>query len=112
MSLEKKYETVSFHLDLLVEIADIQRYPLKKMLIEKEVTKEEYLEIMELLAVLNKSFQEQKEEGMLDYSNLLIHFAGMLTSKLHPDQVIQALKAEHIYPELMDVFLKILEENK
>ncbi|SES69633.1 Protein of unknown function [Oceanobacillus limi] len=105
-------DTAMFHLQLLSKTIDLKKYPFTKLIIEKNITNEEYNDLLELLHVLNQKYELQKEEGLLDFSSLLINFAGMLNEKLHPDETILALKKEGYYHDLMDSFLGILNEKK
>ncbi|EQB35119.1 hypothetical protein M948_18650 [Virgibacillus sp. CM-4] len=105
-------ETASFHLHLLSKIMDMDKYPFTKLIIERNLTKAEYIELMDRLFLLNQQFEVQTKEGLLDFSSLLLHFAGMLTEKLEPNQTIYALKEEGVYPSLMETFITILKQTK
>ncbi|MFD2761061.1 DUF1878 family protein [Lentibacillus juripiscarius] len=111
MENEKDYSTKTFHIQLLTKTMDMEQYPLVRMIIENNISKQEYDELFEHLEGLYQQYTMQKEEGLLDFTSLLVHFAGMLNVKLHPDAVIAALKKEGYYPSLMDVFMQILKEN-
>ncbi|WP_053220439.1 DUF1878 family protein [Virgibacillus senegalensis] len=100
-------ETINFHLHLLLKIKEIDQYPFTKLIIEKELTQEEYSRLMEWIDCLYQEFLTQTEEGFLDVTPLLIKFVGMLHFKLEPKQTIEALRKEGYYPSLMDAFLKL-----
>ncbi|PAV29346.1 hypothetical protein CIL05_12960 [Virgibacillus profundi] len=91
---------------------DMEQYPLIKLIIENNITKEEYNELLNMLEMLNESYESQKEEGFMDFTSLLIHFAGMLNEKLNPNQMICALKKEGYYPSLMDEFAKVIKRDR
>lgn len=99
----------SFPLKLLLNIINIEEYPFTSMVIENKLTNEEYDELMGLLQELDQTFHQQKEEGLLNYTSLLIHFAGMLTEKLSPTETIKALKKEGLFLDLMTEFMNIIE---
>lgn len=105
-SIEKD-ERLPFYMHLLLKIKEIENYPFTKLVIENGLSEEEYQEIVHLLALLNEKYEIQKEEGFLDYTSLLIQFAGMLNYKLDPEETIIALKKEGCYPELMEELSKI-----
>ncbi|MBR3119155.1 DUF1878 family protein [Oceanobacillus profundus] len=88
----------------------MNQYPVIKMIIEHNLTRKEYNEMMEMIQSLNDAYELQKEEGLLDFTSLLIQFAGMLNEKLDPNKTIEALKLDGCYPMLMSEFSKILEE--
>lgn len=99
-------DTYNFRLQLLTNIEEIKKYPFTKMVIDKELTKEEYLETMKLLKELDAAYQIEKEEGLLNPDPLLMHFAGMLCYKLPIKESLQALYEEGIYTQLMKFFQK------
>ncbi|SEQ41244.1 Protein of unknown function [Virgibacillus subterraneus] len=105
-------KTTAFHLCLLAKVINIDQFPLIKLLIEKDISQMEFEELMKRLKMLDSQFEEQKEEGFLDFSGLLVHFAGMLSEKLYPNETIYALKKEGYYPSLMNEFIRVLEENE
>lgn len=88
----------------------MNQYPVIKLIIEHNLTRKEYSEMMDMIEGLNETYELQKEEGLLDFTSLLIQFAGMLNEKLNPNETIEALKSEGCYPLLMSEFSKILEE--
>jgi len=104
-------DTFQFHIQLLTNIIDMDEYPFTKLIIENSLSKQEYDKVMSLLDDLNKLYVEQKEEGLLDFSSLLIKFAGMLNEKLDPNETIFALKKEGYYPSLINEFITILHER-
>ncbi|WP_337193901.1 DUF1878 family protein [Pontibacillus yanchengensis] len=106
----KVYDTemIAFHVRLLSQMSKTDHYPFTKMILEKGLKEEEYQEVLSLLHTLQNMYEEQKEEGLLDYTSLLIHFAGMLNMKLHPDDTMDALHKEGKYEELMEEFKKCL----
>lgn len=112
MSKENTKDALSFHVQLLSSLLDINRYPFTKLVIEKNVTYEEYSEIFQLLEHLDEKFRVQKEEGLLDFTSLLVQFAGLLTDKLNPNETIYALKKEGYFPSLMNEFIQIIKNYK
>ena len=105
-------EISSFHIQLLSKIIDMDHYPVIKLIIENNISREEFSNLVNMLEMLNESFEQQKEEGFLNFSSLLIHFAGMLNEKLEPNELIFALKKEGYFPSLMDEFIKIINEER
>lgn len=109
---ESKDETASFHVQLLSKILKLEDYPIVKLIIENNISKEESEELFWQLNRLNTQYEKQKEEGFLDYTPLLVEFAGMLNEKLDPDETIRALYQEGHYPDLMREFRKIIDRNE
>ncbi|QKY68510.1 DUF1878 family protein [Lentibacillus sp. CBA3610] len=102
-------ETLRFYFQLLSKTIDVNQYPFTKMIIENSITKAEYERILQLLEKLHHQYMNQKDDGFLDFSSLLVQFAGMLNEKLDPNTTVYALKKEGYYPSLMQEFIKILE---
>lgn len=103
--------TLSFHLSLISDLISKDEYPFTKLMIDKAMTEHEYDELFRLLEELNSCFIQQKEEGLLDYTKLLVHFAGMLNEKLHPDETLNALRKEGHYTEMIDTFMETISKS-
>ena len=101
----------SFQIQLLSRIIDMDEYPFIKLVIEHNISEEEYDELFALLELQQAVYEEQKEEGLLAFSSLLIEFAGLLNEKLNPTPTIYALRREKYFLELMDEYIKILKES-
>ncbi|OZU87921.1 hypothetical protein CIL03_14560 [Virgibacillus indicus] len=102
----------SFHIQLLSKIIDMDQYPVIKLIIENNISREEFSELIQMLEMLDESYVQQKEEGFMDFTSLLVHFAGMLNEKLNPNHLIFALKKEGYFPSLMDEFIKIIKRDR
>ncbi|MFC3040686.1 DUF1878 family protein [Virgibacillus xinjiangensis] len=104
-------ETTTFHLHLLSKVIDLAKYPVIRLVIENNISREEYEELFQLLEELDEKYASQKKEGLLDYSSLLVHFVGMLNEKLEPHETIRALKKEGYYPSLLSEFVYIMQRE-
>lgn len=111
MEEKDREDTVAFQLQLLSNIIDMRKYPFVKLIIDNNVTRKEYEQLLELLESLERTYLIQKEEGLLDFTSLLVHFAGMLTEKLNPNETIYALYEEEHFPSLMGEFIRLLKRN-
>lgn len=111
MSKNDDKNTMSFHVQLLSKLIDVDQYPFVKLVIEHNISKEEYTELFQLLQTLEDKFVQQKEEGFLDFTSLLINFAGMLNEKLDPNVTIHALRREGYFPHLIKEFTRLLERG-
>ncbi|MBU8790379.1 MULTISPECIES: DUF1878 family protein [Bacillaceae] len=103
-----KCDTSSFHIQLISKVINLNRYPFIRLIIENNISEKEYNDLMELLNGLNQTYHQQKEEGLIDFTTLLVRFAGMLNEKLNPNETIAALKKEGYYPSLMNEFTNII----
>lgn len=101
----------SFQLQLLTRIIDVNKFPFTKIVIENNVTEEEYNQMFMLLEKIDFEYLEQKEEGLLDFSSLLAKFRSQITEKLNPIKVIYAMKKEGFFTELLDEFIQIIKKD-
>lgn len=100
-------ETFAFHLNLLLEVEEMKKYPFTKLVIEKSLTKKEYKETLQLLETLNERYEEDVANGLMNHSNLVIHFAGMLCYKLPIEEALQALDQQGLYPKLTNQLIRL-----
>ncbi|QAS51701.1 DUF1878 family protein [Halobacillus litoralis] len=107
MKKENQCEQYSFQLKLLMNVEEMKKYPFTKMVIEKGMTEQEYNETLGLLELLDDTYKEELEYGLIDHSSLLLHYAGMLCSKLPVEGSLQALEGEGLYPELAKKLLQL-----
>lgn len=101
----------TFHLHLLTKIIDVQKFPFTKLVIENNMSEEEYQQIFSTLEDMDMEYKEQKEEGLLDYSSHLVRFVGLLNEKLDPTETIYALRKEGHYPNLLEEFIQIIKKD-
>ncbi|WNB91448.1 DUF1878 family protein [Bacillus sp. NEB1478] len=101
-TVEERLERLEFYNKLTIESVDFSLYPFFRLVMEKKLTEKEVDDIILLCDELEKIFFMQSEEGFVHYTPLLIHFAGMLTSKLNPRETISALLQQDKYITLMN----------
>lgn len=111
MNESSNHNTLAFHLKLLSKLIDINEYPFLKLVFVNCITEAEYHDLFALLRALDRQYKLQKEEGFLDFTSLLLHFAGMLNEKFEPNETIYALKKEGYYPSLLQEFIHIIEQE-
>ncbi|MFQ3543780.1 DUF1878 family protein [Halobacillus rhizosphaerae] len=107
--MEKKEtcESCHFHLQLLLKGVELHQFPFTRLVIERGVTEEEYTHTLHLVEELHSNYEKDRSEGLVDYTPLLLHFAGMLTCKLPIKDTLIALREEGIYPALAKELLQI-----
>lgn len=109
MEKENDCQTISFQLKLLLGMDEMRKYPFTRLVIEKNLTKEEYEETMILLQTLSEALQKDLSDGLVDHSGLLFHFAGMLCYKLPIEETINALQQEGLFTDLASKLKKLSE---
>ncbi|OEH91716.1 DUF1878 family protein [Bacillus solimangrovi] len=109
-SVEDRLQRLEYHHRVLMKVLDSNEYPLYRLFIERKLTEKEVHELFMLCDQLQKKYKEQKEWGFVNFFPLLIQFAGLLTTKLHPDETMEALIEQKLYEELMKE-LKTLRYN-
>ncbi|UOQ92762.1 YhaI family protein [Halobacillus shinanisalinarum] len=98
-----------FHLQLLLQVKEMKQYPFTKMVIHYGLTEEEYRQTLRLFEELEDTYEQDLENGLIDHSLLLIHFAGMLSYKMPVERTIIAMYEENIYPLLTNKLLQLLK---
>ncbi|KHE67715.1 DUF1878 family protein [Halobacillus sp. BBL2006] len=109
MKKEDPCEMFRFQLQLLLKMEEMKKYPFAKMVIEKELTKSDYIETLELLEKLDAPYKDDCQSGFIHHQSFPLHYAGMLCHKLPIDESLEALECEDIYP---DVEEKLMELSK
>ncbi|WP_096201479.1 DUF1878 family protein [Bacillus sp. FJAT-45350] len=110
-SLDAQVRRLGFYQTLLLDMVDTSKFPFYQLVIRNGVTEEEMKELFILCNELNELLEEQRELGYVRHTSLLVHFVGMLTIKLKPKAVIEAMQQQSLYGSLMDVLLKALIEH-
>ncbi|ELK47657.1 DUF1878 family protein [Halobacillus sp. ACCC02827] len=105
MNKENNGDLCAFHLQLLLDVEEMDRYPFTRLVIDREVTKREYRQTMHLLDTLEARYEQEKEIGLMDHTPLLLHYAGMLCPKLPVGESLEALLEEGLYEELISRLL-------
>lgn len=72
----KSFETVKFQMELLMNVMDWGHYPFTRLIIQRGLSPSEYRELIDMVRDLNEKYRSQKKEGMLDFTSLLVQFAG------------------------------------
>ncbi|WP_181349238.1 DUF1878 family protein [Thalassobacillus sp. CUG 92003] len=108
MGENEQCQMLSFHVQLMSNLEWTDAYPFTKMVITHNLTKTEYEQVFFLMEELHDTYEKYQAEGFVDYSPLLIHFAGMLSYKLNPNQALRALYQEGIYPKLTGTLVTYL----
>ncbi|GEN52989.1 DUF1878 family protein [Halobacillus faecis] len=107
MEKGNRCETFAFHLNLLLEVEEMKKYPFTKLVIEKSLTRKEYMESLQLLEILNERYEEDVANGLINHADLMIHFAGMLCYKLPIEETLEALEQQGLYPELTSLLNRL-----
>lgn len=107
---EDRLSTLEFHLQLLLDMVDTNQYPFYQLIIKNGVSKYEMNSLITFCEELNKKYEEQREEGFVDFTLLLVQYVGMLPSVLNPKESLIALKKQSYFPELMSTLLTALDK--
>ncbi|WP_163529633.1 DUF1878 family protein [Halobacillus ihumii] len=108
MGREDSYKDLHFQVHLLLNVKEMKHYPFTQMVVNHGLTEAEYLETIRLFEELEHTYEQNQEDGLIDHSPLLIHFAGMLCYKMPVEATIMAMYEENIHPSLTDRLLKLI----
>lgn len=107
---EDRIKTLEFHQELLLEMVDTDKFPFYYLIIKHKVSKQEVIDLLDLCEELNKKYEEQRENGFLHFTPLLVQYVGMLPSVLKPRESIVALRKQNYYPLLMEKLLETIDQ--
>lgn len=110
-TLQDRIERLEFYQRMLLSMIS-KEYPFYKLIIEKGLNEKEMGEVFALCDELEQKLEEQREDGFLLFTPLLIHFVGMLNDKLEPVDTIKSLYNQGLYKDLMiELYEMISKEN-
>ncbi|WP_082195277.1 DUF1878 family protein [Bacillus andreraoultii] len=101
-----RIERLEYHQKLLLELVDMAEHPFTKLIIRKNLGRQEVSDFLELCERMNNKLQEQKAEGFLNFHPLLKEFAEELNKKLEVKETVQSCLQQSLYVELMTEFNK------
>lgn len=108
--LLKRIERLEYHQQLLLDLINTEHYPFTKLIIQKEMDKEEVFEFYQLCEYMSNNLQEQKAEGFLNFYPLLKEFSEKLNRKLEVKETVESCLQQNMYVELMTEFQKYLSD--
>ncbi|AZV41608.1 MULTISPECIES: DUF1878 family protein [Peribacillus] len=104
--LEKEIETLRYHQQLLLKIIQNPKAKLDLLIVEKNMTKEEAQQLLELCESLSKKFVTEKAEGYMNFQPLFNDLQKHLTPKLTVKEVIEAFLAQGLHKSFMQEMSK------
>lgn len=90
MSLEEKVEHLSYQMKILLEIVDWTDRPFEYEVIRANLTKQDVEAFYQLLEDIRARHNEQMRYGFTSIEPLLVHFVGMLDSRLDVKTILGA----------------------
>lgn len=109
--LEKKLERLEFQIQLLLEMTDQTKFPFYHLIIQNGLSKEEVQQIYQLCENLTEEYNEQKAQGLLNFTDLLTLFAGQLNPKLDVNKTIEAMYNQGLFKPLMTEFKHLISHS-
>ncbi|WP_243291460.1 DUF1878 family protein [Bacillus sp. FJAT-47783] len=105
---EIRLEKLEYHMQLLLKIANKQKYPFDFLVVQNGLSRNEVDEIMSLCTELEQKHKEQKAQGLLYYTDILTLFVGQLNEKLEVNETIDAMLNQGLFIDLMKDFKRLL----
>ncbi|WP_246938841.1 DUF1878 family protein [Bacillus pinisoli] len=110
-TLEKRLERLEYYQRLMLELVNLEKWPLHQLIIKRQLTEEEVDELFCLCEELTEEYKRQKAEGFVGFSPLLHMFIDRLNRKITAIETIEALYKEQMYVPLMTIFKNIIIEQ-
>ncbi|WP_062352246.1 DUF1878 family protein [Bacillus kwashiorkori] len=105
----KRIELLEYHQQLFIRLLTDSKMDFTKLIIEKNLTRQDVEEFHNLCDELHIKWEEQKAEGFVYFHPLMKEFANRLNKKLQVKETIQACINEGLYLELMNEFAKYVK---
>jgi hypothetical protein len=108
----KQIETMQYHLSLLLQTIDKEKFPFYYILVKNQIEKEEIENFLQFCENMNKNYEMQKAEGLLWYAPLLTEFEKALPQKLVLRETVEAMEKQNLFRPLMLEFLKLMKKRR
>jgi hypothetical protein len=100
----ERLEKLEYHQQLLLKMVRPEGYEFDRLVIEKNLSRDEVEQFYKLCEELSKKREEQKAEGFVFHTPLFREFQQRLHPRLSPEEVIDACIKQRLYMELMTDF--------
>jgi hypothetical protein len=110
-TIEKRIERLEYYQKLMLELVDLEKWPLHHLVMKRQLNEEEVEELFYLCEELTEEYKSQKAEGFVGFTPLLQDFIERLNGKLSPLETIEALYKEQLYLPLMTTFKNTIIEQ-
>lgn len=106
--LEKRIDKLEYHQQLILRMIGHKEMPLYYLIVDKNLSRKETEELLNLCDNLNKEVEKQKAEGYVTFYPLLIELKSKLIPSISPGELIQACLNQGVYVSLMKELQKSL----
>lgn len=106
--LLQRIERLEYHQKLIIDILVETDKAFTKLIVYKNLSKDEVREFHNLCENMNKKIEEQKAEGLLNFHPLLKEFSEKINRKLDVNETISACLRENLHAQLMSELKKYL----
>ncbi|GER65808.1 hypothetical protein BpJC7_24330 [Weizmannia acidilactici] len=107
-TIDQKLEKFEFYQSLFLKMIESDQNAFYKMVIEKQLAKQDVEQFYNLCEQLTRELKEMKEEKFVYFYPLFQQFKVRLHEKLKPAEVIAACLQQGLYPELMEALKRNL----
>lgn len=105
---EKRLDKLEYHQQLILRMIGDTEMQLYYLIINKNLSRKETEELLNLCDNLNKEIEKQKAEGYVTFNPLLIELKSKLMPSITPGELIQACLKQGVYISLMKELQKSL----
>ncbi|MFF2288451.1 DUF1878 family protein [Peribacillus butanolivorans] len=100
-NINEEIEILRFHQQLLLNLIRNPEAKLDFLFVEKNFTKKEAEELLEICDILSKRFEIEKAEGYMNFRPLFIQFEKRLNPKITIKECINACLSQGLYVSFM-----------
>jgi hypothetical protein len=103
-TIEQRLERLEYYQSLILQFADNSMWPFYHIAMIHRLTEQEIENVFHVCESLHQQYKEQKAEGFINFSPLLIKFEQSIPKKLPLLQTIDALYQQKLFIPLMEEF--------
>jgi hypothetical protein len=111
-SIEQRLERLEYYHKLMVELVESEKWPFHQLVMKRQLTEVEVMELFGVCEELTEEYKRQKAEGFVGFSPLLHTFKHRLNPKLALIEVIEALHQERLFLPLMTVLRQTMIDEQ
>ncbi|MDX8364618.1 DUF1878 family protein [Cytobacillus sp. IB215665] len=104
-----RIEKIEYYQTLLLKMVEKDHMPFYQMVIKEQLSKADVDEILSVCEKLSMKLEEQKAEGLLVFTPLLIEFSKTIQFKMNVKDTVTAMLKQQMYTPLMEEFMKLIK---
>ncbi|MFD1739117.1 DUF1878 family protein [Bacillus salitolerans] len=110
-TVEQRLERLEYYQTLILQMVDLNKWPFYALVMKRQIAEKDVQQIFTLSEELLELYFQQKEEGLLVFSQLLEVFERSLPDGLTVLETVDAMHRQQLYTPLMSEFKLIMSSG-